>query len=94
MEQLSKLLKALFNNNVHLAFNEETQSVKLEEPENTDLEELRSVRVYGIERFYFSFKMDKTGFPFLGRMMKDGYARKSGDSVIFCEQKGQKYVLM
>lgn len=94
MQLLSDILRQLFNNAVELDFDFEERGFEIEEPQNRGQNQLRSVLVKGISRFFFAFKLDRPNFPFLGTMMADGYARKSGDAVLFCQVKEQAYIFI
>lgn len=95
-DNLGDILQGLIHENVVLPFDEKTKSIKIEEAENTDNKQLRSVKLTGISTFYFAFKLDDERHPFLGKLIqaKAKNIRKAVDAVLFCKVAGQATIFL
>jgi len=95
MEELSEKLSQLIHQDAHILFDEKNKIVKIEEPQNTDSRQLRSVIIKGIQNFYFALKLDHEKHKFLGSLINDVTdIKKACDAIIFCKVNNQNYVFL
>lgn len=93
MEDIKKALEALICEEVRINFNEEKKSIKIEEEQNTDSKQLRSVTIEGIDECFLAFKLDHPTNKFLGKLFNEiTDLNKACDAIIFCRIKGKNYI--
>ena len=77
-----------------IRFNDPTNSITIDEPENNGSSQLRSVKIRGFEDIYYAIKLDLSGHPFLGSLVNDGDLKKTCDALIFARIKGLDYIIL
>jgi len=93
MEDIKKALKALICQEVRIDFDEEKKSIKIEEEQNTDSKQLRSVTIKGIDECFIAFKLDHPTNKFLGKLFNEiADLNKACDAIIFCRIKDNNYI--
>lgn len=95
MEGLSEKLSQLIHQEAHILFDEKRKVIKIEEPQNKESNELRSVIITGIQNFYFALKLDHEKHEFLGTLINNVTdIKKACDAIIFCEVNNQNYIFL
>lgn len=93
MEDIKKALEALICEEVHINFNKEKKSIKIEEEQNTGSKQLRSVTIKGIDECFLAFKLDHPTNKFLGKLFNEiTDLNKACDAIIFCRIRDKNYI--
>ena len=93
MEDIKKALQALICEEVQINFDEQNKSIKIEEEQNTDSKQLRSVTIGGIDECFIAFKLDHPTNKFLGKLFNElTDLNKACDAIIFCRIKDKNYI--
>lgn len=93
MEDIKKILQVLICEEVRIDFNEENKSIKIEEEQNIDSKQLRSVTIKGIDECFLAFKLDHPKNKFLGKLFNEvTNLNKACDAIIFCRIRDKNYI--
>ena len=93
MENIKKALETLICEQVRINFDEEKKSIKIEEEQNTDSKQLRSVTIEEIDECFIAFKPDHPTHKPLGKFFNEiTDLNKACDAIIFCQIRNKNYV--
>jgi len=89
--KLSEVILEIINPAV---FIEHSPELVIDEPQNVDNRQLKSVKITGIQEVYAAIKLDTENIPFTGCLINDGKYKKACDAIVFCKVNNKDYIFI
>jgi len=91
---LSESIIDILNPITYINFNNSDDSIVVDEPNNSDNKQLKSVKIKGIQEIYAAIKFDFENISFAGRLINDGKYKKACDAILFCKVSNKDYIFI